>query len=296
MASRNRRQPSPDPGAKPPGLADLQAWFGRLIATPLPDRYAANPLETSAPDSAAEADARLRPKSGMGGFARLGVYNEQYWFRLVSVMQADYACTIHLMGLKTFNDWAVRYLTAYPPASLFLADLDKDFPAFLEAAYRGPNREAVLQGAAYERALSRAFDASAGTSLADAGLGPGALTTARLRLAPHVTALHLDWDFAEYRARCVQDESLEAEAGPPNPLSADVVIHRSTGLEVLRAQVSPAALALLLAFPGTLAEIFAKLEGALAPGDREELERGVEAWFRAWVAEGWLCLDRGPAG
>lgn len=278
----------------PLGLADLQAWFGRMIATRLPDQYPGNPLEVSDPSARDLADTRLREKGGMGGFARLGVYNQQYWFRLVTVMQADYACAIHLMGLRPFNDYAIRYLQAHPPASPFLSELDKDFPTFLEAKYEGRDRAAVLQAIAYERALSKAFDAAEGETVARAGLAPAALMASCLRLAPHVTALHVDWDFAEYRSRCVQDESLEAEMDPPLPQSADLVIHRDADLAVMKAPVTAAALAVLLAFPGTLGDVFAKLEGKLPLADQADLEAGLGSWFQAWVAEGWLCVDGEP--
>jgi hypothetical protein len=284
-------------GSRPdPAMAELQAWFGAAIATPLPDAYPGNPLEMAAPGLAAEAAARLRSKGGLGGFARLGIYNQQYWFRLISVMQTDYTAAIHLLGLAEFNAWAVRYLRAHPPASPFLSDLDAGFPAFLAAGYEGPLREQVVQAAAYERALSRAFDAPDGPALAEAGAGPEALMAARLRLAPHVTALHVDWDFAEYRARCLADENLEAPMEPPRPAPADLVIHREADLSVAKTEVPAAALAVLQAFPGALPEVFGRLEGALAPADQALLEREVGGWFRDWSAAGWLCPERGPEG
>jgi hypothetical protein len=285
--------PKRKPDATPaPSLADLQAWFGAAIANPLPDHYTVNPLAVSSPGLAAPGRERLRTKGDMDGFDRLGVYNEQYWFRLVTVMQSDYTAAIHLMGLKTFNDWAVRYLTEHPPASPFLADLDAGFPAFLEAGYQEPQREVVLQALAYERALSKAFDAPEGYTLASAGLGPEALMAERLRLAPHLTPLHIDWDFAEYRGRCLGDESLEAAMDAPMQASADLVIHRDADLRVMKTEAPAAALALLRAFPGTLSEVFARLEGTLGPADQAVLEREVSGWFRDWAADGWLCLDR----
>ena len=274
-----------------PALAEMQAWFGASIAIPLPDAYPGNPLAVSAPALEAEAETLLRGKGGLGGFGRLGIYNQQYWFRLVSVMQADYSGAIHIMGLKAFNEMAVSYLLAHPPSSPMLAELDKDFPAFLEEHFLGLHRKAVLQAVAYERALSRAFDAPDGMTLAKAGLGPDALMSARLRLAPHATALHVDWDFSGYRARCAPDESLEADLGLPEPESVDLMIFRDASLEVLKSPLSPAALALLRGFPGTLAEVFANLEGALASRDQMELEANLGKWFQAWVADGWLCID-----
>jgi hypothetical protein len=285
MAPRSDRKPPR------PALAELQAWFGSAIATPLPDTYAGNPLQASSPDSAAQADARLRGPGGFGGFARLGVYNEQYWFRLVSVMQADYACAIHLMGLKEFNAWAVRYLLAHPPASPFLAELDLGFPAFLAAGYAGPEREAVLQAVAYERALSKAFDAADGIPLAAAGLSPQELPQRRLALAPHLSLVHVDWDFAEYRIRCAADESLEQAMDPPRREAADLAIYRDGELRVRKVPLTRTAWGLLKAFPGSLGEVLAAYEGTLGAEGHAELEAGLGGWFRDWVSLGWLCLE-----
>jgi hypothetical protein len=66
---------------------------------------------------------------------------------------------------------------------------------------------------------------------------------------------------------------------------------RDADLRVTRAEVPAAALALLRAFPGTLPEVFARLEGGLEPADQALLEREVAGWFRSWAANGWLCLD-----
>jgi hypothetical protein len=283
------------PSEKTPSLEQLQAWFGSVISRPLPREYPANPLHLSAPEVRSEAEQRLRAKGGLDGFGRLGIYNQQYWFRLISVMQSDYTCAIHLMGLRPFNDWAVRYLTAHPPASPFLAELDADFPAFLDAGYQGPERNAVLQAVAYERALSKAFDAADGVPLSSAGFtdpaDPAALLSARLRLAPHLTPLHVDWDFADYRARCLPDESLEQDI-QPHPGPADLVIFRDGDLDVMKQPVAAAALAVLLEFrkPASLTEAFGNLEGRLAAADQAEMEAGLSGWFQEWVAKGWLCL------
>src|SRR5690606_30140585 len=117
------------------------------------------------------ANARLKSVNGLDGRARLEVYNRQYWFRLVAIMQEEYPCAVHLLGLDAFNAWVVRYLMAYPPASPYLADLDAGFPAFVgrrvrashgvtaPAALRGaPWRTAVREALAYDKALSRALD------------------------------------------------------------------------------------------------------------------------------------------
>jgi hypothetical protein len=281
-----------------PGLSGLQAWFGKAISRPLPESYSGNPLAVSDPGLAGDAAAALREKGGLSGFDRLGIYNQQYWFRLVSIMQSEYPCVLHLMGLKAFNAWVVRFLAAHPPSSPYLADLDAAFPQFLEAHYREEDRNAVLQAAAYERAVSRAFDAPEGAPLEALGRSdPEALLAAPLRLAPHVTLLRVDSDFAEYRARCQADESLEERLAPLSLAGpACLAVFRDRGMRILKEEISPTALAVLREFgtPGPLAEIFARLEDRLGPEEQAELEKELAGWFRNWTAQGWLCLATGP--
>ncbi len=280
------------PRQKPPTLEQLQTWFGKAISTPLPEAYPANPLALSAPELETKAEVLVRGKGGLDGFGRLGIYNQQYWFRLISIMQSDYTCAIHIMGLRNFNHWAVRYLEAHPPASPFLADLDAAFPAYLEANYQGLDRAPLLQAIAYERALSKAFDAGDGRILGAAGnAAPADLLSARLTLAPHLTPLRVDWDFADFRGRCLTDDSLEL-AFELTPGTDHLVIFRDVDLDILKLSVPPAALAVLGEFrePTTLTHAFGRLEGKLSDQDQAALEAGLSGWFRDWVARGWLCL------
>lgn len=278
------------------GLSGLQAWFAEAIGRRLPKAYACNPLAASAPDLEAEANGILRGKGGMAGFARLGVYNQQYWFRLVSIMQSEYPCALRLLGLHPFNEWVVHYLEAHPPASPFLAELDLAFPAFMEDAYREGDRESVLQAVAYDRALSNAVDAPDGVSLASVGPGMAAdPMTASFALAPHLTPLRIGFDFAEFRALCLGDESLE-ERFVLRPGPACLAVFRDRDLGIRTREVSPAAFAVLLEFrrPATLAAAFGRLENILSPADLAALESALAGWFREWTSLGWLCLAGGP--
>lgn len=273
------------------GMAELQKWFGEAIARPLPDRYAGNPLAVSAPATGAQAAKRLWSRGGMSGFERLGVYNEQYWFRLITIMQEEYPCTVHLMGLRRFNEWAVRYLEACPPASPFLSLLDARFPAFLARRYRERDRARVLQAVAYERAFSQAVDAPAGDPPK-----PGAdLAKAKLGLSPHVTPLAVDWDFAAYRALCLADESLEARI-PLARARAFLVIYRDKTHRMQQAEIPRAAFRVLDALrnPATLPRVFSRLEKTLKKPEREELAAHLTAWFREWTALGWIAQNTMP--
>lgn len=269
-------------------LDDLQAWFGRAISRPLPEEWQGNPLARAAPELAEAGDALIHGRGGLGGFARVGVYNQQYWFRLISIMQEEYPCAVHLLGLKPFNAWAVRYLSAHPPDSPYLARLDAEWPAFLDREYAGADRDAVLQAVAVDRAFSRAVDAPEGLPLSGAG---GDLMAAPLRLAPHASVLDLGWDFPAYRALCLADGSLERRI-PLEPGPRWLAVWRGEDLGLWQ-QALPAAAGKVLAElrrPATLEEAFARLEGRLDAEEQAALEAGLAGWFAEWTRAGILSL------
>jgi hypothetical protein len=278
-----------------PSLDDLQAWFGRAISRPLPKAYRDNPLAESAPELEAEGDALIHGGGGVSGFGRVGIYNQQYWFRLVTILQEEYPCAIHVLGLAAYNDWAVRFLDSHPPDSPFLSRLDAQWPAYMAREYDGADREAVLQALAFDRAFSRAFDAPDGHPLPGEGasLPPPVPDAAalRLRLSPHATTLRLTFDFPAFRPLCLADASLE-EAIPLAPGGSPLIVWRGRDLALRHRPLPEAACKVLesLREPATLPEAFARLEGALAPEEERELVANLTDWFAEWTREGILSL------
>ncbi len=307
----------------PADLVEFQKWFGGETARPL---SAEDPGRTRGrePSAVREADARLKSANGMSGFERLNVYNRQYWFRLVTILQEEYPCAVHLLGLDAFNAWAVKYVHAHPPASPYLADLDAAFPAFIGRrlrAVRGTSaprslrgaewRAAVREALAYEQALSRAMDVpddirgdgrsavrgaaaarpvSAGERLpaaADAAM----LASSTWGRAAYVTPLWLHWDFPAYRALCRADESLSGR----HPLARrgregyGVCLHRHDGT-VYEKPLSRAEFLVLdaLGVPRTLDQVFRTASRRATPRDLKAMERGAGTWFREWTERGWI--------
>lgn len=276
---------------KPPvGLKDFQRWMGRACARPLLPGNATRATGVDGPSLRAEANARLRMKNGMDGFERLAVYNRQYWFRLITIFQDEYPCCLHVIGLDAFNAWVIRYLEAHPPTSPYLAEMDAGFPEFLRRRYRsprgGPEREAVLEAAAYDRAFSNAFDAPEGS-----GIGGVVGDAMRWRLAAHVTPLWQHRDFPAYRARCLEDEALTARIRLKRlgARGRGLCIHRHEGT-LYEKPVTRAEYLLLdaLRVPRTLDEVFRVARRGATDVERRALERGVATWFRAWTELGWL--------
>jgi hypothetical protein len=186
------------------------------------------------------------------------------------------------MGLDVFNAWMVRYLDAHPPATPYLADLDRGLLAFLEKAYEGENRAAVLEALAYDFAFSHAMDAPEGAPIRlDA---PGG----RLALSPHATPLWLSRDFSAYRPLCREDEELTGSF-PLAERDYGVLIYRHDHT-LYEKEIPRAAYFVLdgLRQPKSLEELFASLEKT-RPEIMPELEENLQGWFQDWVELGWIC-------
>jgi hypothetical protein len=255
------------------------------------------------PTLGAEANARLNTVNGLSGLERLEVYNRQYWFRLITIMQEEYPCTLHVMGLDAFNLWVIRYLDTHPPASPYLADMDADFPAFLRRRFRDVSREGksvalrdkVLEAVAYDKALSRAFDAPGSLESMPVLTAPSAST--RWVRAAHVTPLWMMWDFAAYRALCREDEALTGRF----PLKRKgrgghgVCLHRHDNT-IYEKPVTRAEFLLLdaLGNPRTLNQLFRAATKASTARERKVMERDVGTWFKEWVELGWIVTEGRP--
>lgn len=280
----------------PRSLADFQRWFGAATTRPLRrgDRIAARGIDGAL--LAHEARARLRgsPQAGkgasLGPFERLEVYNRQYWYRLVTILQDTYPCCLRVLGLEAFNAWCVRYLVAHPPVSPYLAGLDAAFPGFLRRRLPRAPRAQAVQAAEYDHALSRALDAPGATPV-PAGADLSALRWTR---AAHVTPLWLEWDFPAYRARCLADETgrQRIPLRRMGKAGRGICVHRQVAT-LYEKPVSRAEYLLLdaLRVPRTLEGLFRSARRRATPRERAEMERKAAEWFRAWTELGWI----GPA-
>jgi len=281
---------------KPPKvLSDFQRWFGLAASRPLLTGNATEPRGVDGASLAREANARLNTVNGLSGLARLEVYNRQYWFRLITIMQEEYPCALHVIGLDDFNRWVIRFLDATPPDSPYLADMDAGFPAFLRRRYRGANKEQVLEAAAYDKALSRAIDATGAEESAGRSV-PFDPARARWARASHVTPLWLQWDFPAYRALCRADEDLTGRF----PLRRrggragyGLLVHRHEGT-LYEKPLGRAEFLLLdaLATPRTLDAVFRAARKGATPRDLKVMERKVAGWFQEWVELGWILTPR----
>ena len=263
----------------PPGLAALQADFSAAARTPLALDDAGDYLLPVERYPAAIA-ARIVSARGQPGAVRLGTYNQQYWFRLLTVMQEEYPLLSRLMGLLDFNRMVIDFLTAHPSSHPTLRHLSDPLVGFLMASSAWGSAQRV-QCARLEHAYIVAFDAAALPPPAAVSL------TAPLRLQPYLRLHAEDWDLVMWRKRVREDADvavvLAARAGwwmigraPRGRLTA-------TPLTALQFR-----LLTRLAAGQPLAVACTDLAG---PEEEATLAAEVGGWLAGWAKRGWFAQE-----
>jgi hypothetical protein len=121
---------------------------------------------------------------GQSAAARMQIYADMYLVRLLEALETDFSETRAALGDEAWSDVARAYLRAHPPTSPSLAELGRQFPAFL--AGRAPGRPeadlALLEWTRIE--LFTGPDVGPLDLAAIQALDPEALATLPLALVP----------------------------------------------------------------------------------------------------------------
>lgn len=184
----------------------MQEQFGKSIRTPFSfstGRFLCRKEVYS--NLAAES---ITPREAQTGRDRLAVYNEQYWYRLLTVLQQDFPLLAGTMGLWEFNQLATAFLDQHPSCSPYLQNLPNGFVEFLKIS---PifNIPRLVQIAALEMAILNAFHAPSVSSLDPSGLSSRELELlagASLVFQPWFSLLEEDWNLMECRAGLVEKQ------------------------------------------------------------------------------------------
>ncbi len=111
-------------------LARFQRAFGKAISTPFGWRDGEAYCRTA--DYSIEFLQQIIPLNAQSEIDRLKTYNQQYWYRLLDIMQGELPLLCAHLGYYDFNRWATQYLELFPSTSPDLNDLIQYLPHFLE--------------------------------------------------------------------------------------------------------------------------------------------------------------------
>lgn len=259
-------------------------------------------------DAAEIATALIKPNDRLTAFARLEIYNQQYWWRLLGNFRDDFPGLCAVLGEERADQLAVAYLTAHGSTSWNLRDLGQNLVPFIRAhpAHTAPHTQLAFEMASVEWARVIAFDGPALPSIDAASLAQSAPDALRLCLQPHITLLQLTFPIDDLlrrlkTSRTDSDTASNAMSGARAPrrrrLSArrarkpiHLVVHR-LDCSVYYKRIEPQAFRLLTALQsgeplGNACEL--AFFGA-APRAQKQAATRVQKWFSTWTRFGWLC-------
>jgi len=260
-----------------PSLAEVQALLYELMTAPtgVAPALAARGLAADALDGLIAGDQRL------GAVARLDLYANMYFFRILDVLREEFPRLAAALGGDAFHDLITDYLLAARPAHPSLREVGARLPAFLRTQ-AGGGRPWLAELAALERTHRELFDAADADPLTMAalqGLTPEAFATLPVRLIPAHRLLGQAFELS-----AVWEGGGSPEARPETLLvwRRDATVHHRA--------VTTAELAMLrrAAEPVTLADLCQVFAGARTGTDDEALVAEAFQIIARWVDDALL--------
>lgn len=186
----------------PNTLLEIQTWFAKIITSPLKESDQANlPIYQS--HLIDEICRRIAPSPQLKSEERLGIYHQQYWWRLITIMQELYPSLVSLFGYEEFNRLiAEPYLHDYPPEDWFLSRIGSNLPEWLKKNYLGKNSSMVLGLACIDLAYEQIIFTEIMPKIEPNELHKCESET--LYLQPFVMLFEIDCDFFAFRTQLLE--------------------------------------------------------------------------------------------
>src|SRR5882757_3700564 len=133
-------------------LAHIQRLMLAAVRRPLTEEEDMQDTWTDGRDTGEIAQTFIKPNDRLTSFDRLEIYNQQYWWRLLSNIQDDQVGLRALLGETKFDAFATAYLQAHPSRSWSLRDLSSRLADFIvhEPQWTAPRTLAARDLARFE--------------------------------------------------------------------------------------------------------------------------------------------------
>ncbi len=269
----------------PKSLFDLQIWFAKHITTPIRESDAAN-IPLFAPEEIGEIREQIAPGPELTSEERLGIYRQQYWWRLLNICQEIFPSLVRLFDYEDFNRLiAEPYLLKYPPNDWFLSHLGSSLPQWVEGHYRENDALLVLGLSRLDLAYEHLLFIDPMPRIAPDQLSE--CEKKKLYLQPFVFLFEFDVDLFAFRSHLLEHPPLHWQTHDFPPFSKNgkkryFALYRSSE-KSLSEEISEEFHALLARFQkgarlADLAPLLEKYNGLLKS-------------FQIMASRGWLTLE-----
>ncbi|MDQ3003062.1 MAG: DNA-binding domain-containing protein [Fibrobacterota bacterium] len=259
----------------------MQEEFGRSIRTPF--SFSTGRFQCRMEAYSEWITDSILPRGKSDGQDRLSIYNEQYWYRLLTVLQEDFTLLAETMGLWSFNQLATAYLHHRPSRSPYLQNLPDGFAEFIRGnpLYNIPR---LIQIADLEMAFLKAFHAPSQPSLEPGLLNPSELEMlADLPLAfqPWLSLVEEDWNYMESRVDVLPRRTASPTFSEKKGYWA--VFRAEVGVKWIELDSVQFGLLTALQLGRSLGEACEVMAAQLSPQESELFSARISTWFETWT-------------
>jgi hypothetical protein len=287
-------------------LEQIQRAFFEVTRQPLTASEGMRPRLPDGRSTRKIADALIKPNDRLTSAERLGIYNQQYWFRLLSCLADDFPGLRAIIGQRKYDKLSVAYLNDCPSESFTLRNLGRRLEPWLRQhpEFAAGTERIALDMVRLEWAEIEAFDSAELPIFAPKDFRAISGDTV-FYLQPHLQLLDLDYPVDNLLLKIrrdvpetdiVSNAVLEFPRAPklrrltlPKPRKVYLVVYRlQLSVYFKRLRRNAFALVRALSRGRSLADA---IEVSLAESRRRanDFKTEVRQWFQNWAALGWFA-------
>ncbi len=247
-----------------------------------------------------EAKQFIAPSPTMESHERIALYNQQYWWRLLTILQEEFPLLTRLFGYSAFNEEiATPYLLKHTSTHWSLNYLGGKLPQWIAENYDADNKQLILDCTRVDWAFSESFIAGNLPPLSSETATPdtlAALLDTPLALQPHIHLFELPYDLFTWRKELLQET---VEFWEDNPL-ADLPRNQKYYFAFFRRPNNTLAYEALSCGEFQLLDLIQKGSTLSQSCDileergglpYEEAGEHLPSWIQTWLYQGWLSKD-----
>ena len=284
----------------PNKLKRTQIWFGSIIGRPIDEDSRMNPISPSGHPMEIEACDYIRPSPTLRPAQRIQIYNQQYWWRLLSSLHESFPVTTRLFGYHDFNRMiAIPYLVKYCPHSWSLNDLGDRLEQWVEEEYEAEDKSLVMDAVNLDWAFNKTFWAAHKEPILMSNLpvegDPTSLLGEKIYLQPHVQLFEFDYDLFTFRNEFLKQEPEYWIDHDFPKLKKDkkyfMILFRTSVNDLQWLEAMPAEYALLKLFQeGCTIDDACQWMEDQEDAFYQEAAQNLPGWFQKWIIHRLLTL------
>lgn len=280
----------------PEKLKNIQEWFAEIITQPLIQDNKINPIAPNGKTIIEEAPLHIKPGPRLLPYERLQIYNQQYWWRLITNLQESFPLLTRLFGYSSFNDEiAVPYLLKYPSDTWTLSFLGRRLGQWVSENYKEKDKKLVFEAVELDWSFNISFICEERLTIDfnDLFKETEKMTNKILFLQPHVHLFVWEYDLLSFRDKMLdQEPDYWIENDFPDlkkERKVFAIVFRNQKNNVLSKEITEEEYFLLKSFKKGLSieqlcEIIEKLPAKRA----KKIAENLQNWFQEWGARAWF--------